>query len=138
LRVIIGYGNTLRGEDGFGVEVISLLQKQDLKDTKLISAYQLTPELCLDLLDASKIIFIDACYGKNHYAQACDITESQDTNLSHHISPKIIISMLKNLYDVDIEYEIYSMITDEFDCIKDRNSYEKCVREVVKALSAKD
>ena len=42
MRVIIGYGNELRGEDAFGLDVIKELQKLSLKDTKLISVFQLT------------------------------------------------------------------------------------------------
>lgn len=141
MQIIIGYGNDLRGEDAFGVDVISLLQKQTqekvLKDTKLLKEYQLTPEICLELLDATKIIFVDACYGKDHYALACDITETQNTNLSHHISPKVIIAMLNSVYGIYPEYEIYSMVTDEFDCIKNRSAYDFCVGEVVEVLSAK-
>lgn len=135
MKTIIGYGNNLRGEDAFGVDVINQLQKCSkdniLKNTKLISTFQLTPELCLELLDSSKIIFIDALYSnKRPYLLACSLEKSISTNLSHNISPEIIISMLENLYNHKIEYEIYSMTTCNFEKILDEKKYETCVNKV--------
>ena len=135
MRIVIGFGNELRGEDAFGVDVLNKLQKYSkenaLKNTKLISTFQLTPELCLELLDASKIVFIDASYSTElKYTLSCSLQKTKNTNLSHHISPEIILSMLKNLYDLDIEYEIYSMTTCSFENISDKNKYGNCVEEV--------
>ncbi|OHE19195.1 MAG: hypothetical protein A2525_01060, partial [Sulfurimonas sp. RIFOXYD12_FULL_36_11] len=110
MRVIVGYGNVLRGEDAFGVDVIKKLQKFYLKNTKLISAFQLTPEIVLELLEADEIIFIDACSNaKNHYTLACSLSEQSRFNFSHHISPKTIIAMLESLYDKHPNFFIYSM-----------------------------
>jgi hydrogenase maturation protease len=132
LRVIIGYGNTLRGEDGFGCDVIDELEKYELKNTKLISTFQLTPELCLELLDAKEIIFIDACYLENekyHYNLGCSI-EHQDTNLSHHISPKTIIELLNSVYNKHPQYFIYGMFTNNFDEIANTNKYKKAIKSI--------
>jgi len=132
LRIIVGYGNDLRGEDAFGVDVVNLLQKQKLKNTKLISAYQLTPEICLELLDADEIVFIDAAFSnENHYAIACDIMEQQNVNLSHHIYPKVVISLLNSVYNKFPKFLIYSMLTNEFDTILDVDKYNKSLKSVV-------
>jgi len=135
MRVIIGYGNELRGEDAFGVDVIKELQKLLLKETKLISVFQLTPEIVLELLDTDEIIFIDSYYSQeNHYALACSLTEQNGLNLSHHISPKTIIYMLNGLYNRDPKFYIYSMMTNSFDEIMDLKRYKKCGDVVVKHL----
>ncbi|MGB6327974.1 MAG: hydrogenase maturation protease [Halarcobacter sp.] len=139
MRVIIGFGNTLRGEDAFGVDVINQLQKyfkeKASENTKLISVFQLTPELCLELLEAKEIIFIDALYSLDlKYTLACDIKQDiKGTNLSHHISPKIIISMLKDLYNCSFTYEIFSMTTcnfEEFEKNDKNKEYKNCVKKV--------
>lgn len=135
MRVIIGYGNELRGEDAFGVDVINELQKLSLKDTKLISVFQLTPEIVLELLDADEIIFVDACSDeKNHYSLSCSLSEQNGLNLSHHISPKTIIYMLNGLYNKDPKFYIYSMMSSSFDEITDLKKYRECVDIVVKHL----
>ncbi|OHE11564.1 MAG: hypothetical protein A3J96_07715 [Sulfurimonas sp. RIFOXYC2_FULL_36_7] len=137
MRVIVGYGNELRGEDAFGVDVIKKLEKFHLKNTKLISAFQLTPEIVLELLEADEIIFIDACNNeKNHYALACSLSVQSRFNLSHHISPKTIVSMLENLYEKHPNFFIYSMMTDSFDNIKNENIYKMRIEQIVQHISS--
>jgi hydrogenase maturation protease len=136
LRAIIGYGNTLRGEDGFGVEVIQQLQKYELKDTKLIELFQLTPELCLELLDVERIIFVDAYALKSHqYSLIVPISSYTDWNISHHFSPFTIIKMLETIYTHTPSYEIYSMATNSFDTIQNKIQYEDTINILVNHLS---
>jgi hydrogenase maturation protease len=135
MRVIIGYGNELRGEDAFGLDVIKELQRLSLKDTKLISGHQLIPEIVLELLDANEIIFIDTCHdGKNNYSLACSLAQQNSLNLSHHIAPKTIIQILNTLYDNHPDFFIYSMISSSFDEIMDLKRYRECVDVVSKHL----
>lgn len=132
---IIGYGNTLRGEDGFGIHVIERLEKCNLQDVKLIKCHSLTPELCLELIGYEKIIFVDTTYSKDfHYELACCIEENKDINLSHSISPKVIIELLHNLYATSAQYEIFSILSYEFDKIEDVEAYENCINRVVTYL----
>lgn len=135
MRAIIGYGSSIRGEDAFGLDVIKELQNSPLKETKLISAHQLTPEMVLELQDADEIIFIDSCHDeKNPYALACSLVEQSTLNLSHHISPKTIIYMLINLYAKNPDFYIYSMMSGSFDVIGDKRRYRESVERVSKHL----
>ncbi|MDQ1245108.1 MAG: hypothetical protein QG565_1449 [Campylobacterota bacterium] len=135
MRAVIGYGNSLRGEDAFGLDVIKELQKLPLKETKLLSAHQLTPEMTLELQDADEIIFIDSCHDdKNPYALACSLAEQSTLNLSHHISPKTIIYMLKNLYAKNPDFYIYSMMSSNFESITDNKRYKETITAVTKHL----
>ena len=132
MRIIIGYGNRLRGEDGFGCDVLEELKKYELTNTKLLYAFQLTPEICLELLDASEIIFIDACYLEDtqfHYNLGCSL-ENQNRNLSHHISPQMIIELLKSIYHKNPNYCIYGMFTNQFNQILSTTKYTETVNKV--------
>jgi len=136
MRVIIGYGNSFRGEDGFGVEVIRKLEKFPLDNTRLISLFQLTPEIVLDLLDAEEIVFVDATYSQyNHYALACTIKEPNSRLLSHHISPYLIIEILQHLYQKNPKYQFYSMFTDSFDSIVDEMRYNEAIQAIAYSLT---
>lgn len=136
MRAIIGYGNSLRGEDAFGLDVIKELQNSGLKETKLISAHQLTPEMTLELQDADEIVFIDSCHDdKNPYALACSLVEQSSLNLSHHISPKTIIYMLKNLYAKNPDFYIYSMMSSNFESITDNKRYKEAIRLIAEHLT---
>ncbi len=134
MKVIIGYGNELRGEDGFGVEAIKKLQSYAREDIKLISAFCLTPELILEMLDADEIIFVDACYDEeNHYALACSIVKNS-SNLSHHIQPQILIALMRDVYEKKVDYSIYSMLTCNFEILEDRDQYYQCIDKVTSFL----
>lgn len=135
MRAIIGYGSSIRGEDAFGLDVIKELQKLTLKETKLLLAHQLTPEMVLELQEAYEIVFIDSCHDeKNPYALACSLAEQSTLNLSHHISPKTIIYMLKSLYAKNPNFYIYSMMSGSFDVIGNKRRYRECVERVSKHL----
>jgi hydrogenase maturation protease len=135
MRAIIGYGSAIRGEDAFGLDVIKELQNFPLKETKLISAHQLTPEMVLELQDADEIIFIDSCHDeKNRYALACSLSEQSTLNLSHHISPKTIIYMLKNLYAKNPDFYIYSMMSSSFESIADNKRYKEAITIISRHL----
>ena len=137
MTIIIGYGNKLRGEDSFGLEVIKKLKKEKLKNTQLLSLFQLTPELCLDLLDASEIIFIDAQFSNTeHYSLSSNIEVNNSMNLSHHISYRTIIDMLNTLYDRYPKYQVYSMCTNSFEKIDDIKTFYTVVNQVTSYLIA--
>jgi len=136
MRVIIGYGNKLRGEDGFGMDVIEVLQKRKLVDTKLISVMQLTPELTLELLAATHIIFVDTAFSQtDHYALACAMEIQNGAALSHHIAPQTIRMFLRLLYAKNPDFEIISMLSSNFEEIRNKHSYKHSLNAVVAYLS---
>lgn len=135
MKIVVGFGNVLRGEDAFGVDVISKLQDCNLENTKLISTFQLTPELSLELKGATKLIFIDAAFDKDHnYALGCSLEDINQNQLSHHISIRTIIMILERLYNSKPEYELYSMFTNNFDEVIDKKKYEKSLKEVAQFI----
>jgi len=135
LRVIVGYGNSLRGEDAFGVDVVLALQKYPLVNTRIIEAFQLTPELCLELLDADEVVFVDASYSKtNQYALACAVRHESSSNLSHQISVAMIQELLQSVYHHFADICVYSLLTHQFDTIDNVVMYQKGVQDVVTHL----
>jgi hydrogenase maturation protease len=59
--LVIGYGNTLRRDDGVGVRAAELLRAEPrFADVHVLAVHQLTPELAMDIGAASLVIFVDA------------------------------------------------------------------------------
>ncbi len=136
MRVIIGCGNELRGEDAFGVDVIKKLQELQLPNTKLISTHQLTPEIALDLLCAHELIFIDAAYDiEEQYTLSCPVLRQSGLNISHHIEPKYLVEILKSLYNKTPDFCVFSMTSCSFDAIEDEKKYNLNVEKIVSYLS---
>jgi len=58
--LVIGYGSTLRGDDGVGPRVAELLEAKCLEGVRIITRHQLTPELAEPISRARLVIFVDA------------------------------------------------------------------------------
>ena len=58
-RLIIGYGNDLRSDDGAGIRAATMIAARDLP-ARVITCQQLTPELADDIAAAAQVVFIDA------------------------------------------------------------------------------
>ena len=58
--LVIGYGNTLRGDDGVGPLAAEQVQQWKLPHVTAISCHQLTPELADTARHATSVIFVDA------------------------------------------------------------------------------
>ena len=58
--LVIGYGNTLRGDDGVGQRVAEEIVLLELPAVQAIARHQLTPELAEPISKARAVIFVDA------------------------------------------------------------------------------
>lgn len=99
--LIIGYGNTLRGDDGAGVvasEMIRAVVPAD--DADVIVCHQLTPELATRLASVSLAIFLDASQAISGGEIRCDevlFGERNETRM-HHVEPLELLSLSRRLY----------------------------------------
>lgn len=62
--LLIGYGNPLRQDDGFGYRVAERLLEEAGEDMHVIACHQLTPELAEPLSRCRTAIFVDAKEGE--------------------------------------------------------------------------
>ena len=58
--LVIGYGSTLRGDDGVGPAVAELIEARQVEGVQVIACHQLTPELADPISRARLVIFVDA------------------------------------------------------------------------------
>jgi hydrogenase maturation protease len=61
--LVVGYGNSLRGDDGVGWRVAERLAEVDdvrLRGARVLARHQLTPELAADVAASRLAVFVDA------------------------------------------------------------------------------
>lgn len=61
--LVLGFGNTLRRDDGAGAVAARLLAvdpRLDRSEVEVREAYQLLPEMALDLAEVTLVVFVDA------------------------------------------------------------------------------
>jgi hydrogenase maturation protease len=99
-KLVIGYGNTLRGDDGIGPRVAAALEAAGLPGVTCLATHQLTPELAEPLARARVAIFVDA------YAADADGTvqvqaltpHAEPGVLGHTGDPGALLAMARALY----------------------------------------
>lgn len=115
---IIGFGNTLRQDDGFGPAVIERLRTlvDDDPRIQLLAPSTLTPELAAILADSRSAIFVDACAtlapgqtSKRRVAADADA----DPSLVHFLSPEALLVWTERLYQRCPESELWLVGTKE-------------------------
>jgi hydrogenase maturation protease len=98
--LVIGYGNPLRGDDGFGWRVTQALIGLELEDTDLITCHQLTPELAEPLSRVERTVFVDASVSLPPgvlNVQKIKPLESSGL-MAHHLSPMHLLTLARKLY----------------------------------------
>jgi hydrogenase maturation protease len=99
---LIGYGNTLRGDDALGPLAVERLREQ-LPGPQYVIRQQLGPELAGLLAECDLAIFVDASVagapGEVHVEQLSPEQASEMTqNMTHHVTPVTLLAISKELY----------------------------------------
>lgn len=102
--LVIGYGNTLRGDDGFGPCVASLLaQRTQAADVEILTPQQLTPDLAEQVAASRMTILIDARVGnlpgRIHHSLIV-VPDRAAPTFQHHITPETLAGVTQTLYGV--------------------------------------
>ena len=100
--LVIGYGNTLRSDDGAGQRVAEKLAEWEFPKLRSLKLHQLTPELAADISQADTVIFIDAVATNPEHPVAVQIQELQaafdNSSLGHSCDPRSLLAMTQMLY----------------------------------------
>jgi hydrogenase maturation protease len=98
-RLVIGYGNPLRGDDGIGQQVAEAVALWNLPQVRSIAAHQLTPELAEELSRVDCAIFVDACIDSETF-QITPLLPNPDagSQLGHYTDPRSLLALAEILY----------------------------------------
>jgi hydrogenase maturation protease len=100
--LIIGYGNPLRSDDGFGWHASRLIARELTgHNADVITCHQLTPELAEPLSQCGRAVFVDADAegepGEIHWREIQPQAPSSSA-LTHTCSPAGLLSSAARLY----------------------------------------
>ncbi len=100
--LVIGYGNTLRSDDGAGVIVATQLAEQS-SPPRVIAAQQLTPDLAESIASAAQVVFVDA-YAADQSDAGLRVARIANGEiqpapaLDHHADPAALLQLADNVY----------------------------------------
>ena len=104
--LVIGYGNTLRSDDGAGVIAATRLAEQAStlqQAPRVIAAQQLTPDLAENIASAAQVVFVDAYAADQRDAglrvESLSRGDTQPSAaLDHHADPAALLRLADRLY----------------------------------------
>jgi len=115
--LVVGYGNSLRGDDAVGQVVAEALSAAGdhvpgLERAMVVAAQQLTPEMALDLSRSAFAVFVDAaCDGRpagSVTVQILDATSAREPAAAGNaaavgcwqdLTPSGLVALARDLYD---------------------------------------
>ncbi len=102
--LVIGYGNPLRSDDGFGWRATEELQQSiSAKEVEFVECQQLAPELAQKISEKDLVIFIDAdsngVAGQVHcYPVRAEDKKDKNPVMTHHLDPCALLALSSELY----------------------------------------
>lgn len=102
--LVVGIGNTLRGDDGIGKYICTCIEKIKLPNVCSTTAFQLETNLLEEFIQYDTVIIADAAVsGKAvSFINAATLLQ-QPVSSSHHANAASIAMLAKQLYQKDIE-----------------------------------
>ncbi len=99
--LVIGIGNTLRGDDGIGYLVAEQLSAVRPPHVSVIATYQLLPEHIDDVRKADRVVFVDASFDlmKGHILQKAIVPAPTPQRTTHHMTPEQVMWHCWLLFD---------------------------------------
>ena len=98
--LIIGYGNSLRSDDGIGRYLVEKIEQEQWAKVQTLSVHQLTPELATAIASVDQVIFLDA--QSNLQENALQLQELSPkistTGLGHRGDPGELLALTAQLY----------------------------------------
>jgi len=97
--LVIGYGNTLRRDDGVGVKVAEAVDALDLPGVETITRHQLVPELAEPVSQACIVVFVDADIKAEREVDMDPIEPADIAQiLAHAVDPRSLLALSKKIY----------------------------------------
>ena len=98
--LIVGYGNSLRSDDGIGVRVAEIVTDWNVSGLQTRSLHQLTPELAEDLAGVDLAIFVDAAHAVDGDSVKLYDIKPADSSIirSHFGDPRALLSLTQAIY----------------------------------------
>jgi hydrogenase maturation protease len=114
--LVLGYGNTLRSDDGVGVWIADRIAALHLPNVDVRRCHQLHLELVPDLIEYESVILVDASTtGESIAVRRCIPSPLRPSSTDHNVSPEVLQQLALELYDAPIDIHLYTVRGECFD-----------------------
>jgi len=97
--LVIGYGNTLRSDDGVGRKVAEAVAGLGLTGVQAIGCPQLTPEFAEQVSQAECVVFVDAAVDSPREVQLRPLEPSESSQVfGHAADPRTVLALARDVF----------------------------------------
>ena len=99
MLLVIGYGNTLRSDDGVGPRVADAVAALNLPGLSALSCGLLTPELADPVSRAQRVIFVDAAVDAPREVQLRPLAPAESSQImAHAADPRTLLALARDVF----------------------------------------
>jgi hydrogenase maturation protease len=118
--LLIGYGNSARGDDGLGPAFTGRIERLNLPQLDIDTDYQLTVDHALAVSEANLVVFADALISGDLAFTFNRIEAEEAAELgSHSLTPISVLSLAATLFGSRPEAYILGITGYEFGAVKE-------------------
>lgn len=97
--LVIGYGNTLRGDDGVGPRVVEAVRELRLPGVRTMTCQQLSPEHAEPISRAEVVVFVDASVDSRDEVQWRPLVPTDSSQLmAHAADPRTMLALSRDVF----------------------------------------
>ena len=97
--LVIGYGNTLRQDDGAGPAVAEIIEAYALPGVRTLVCAQLSPEHAEAVAEASAVVFVDAQTGPATETSLRRVQPGESSQVTTHAAePRTLLALARDVY----------------------------------------
>jgi hydrogenase maturation protease len=97
--LVIGYGNTLRNDDGVGPQVADAVSALALPGVRTLNCALLTPELADPISKAKTVVFVDAAVDAPREVQLRSLAPAESSQvMAHAADPKTMLALARDVF----------------------------------------
>lgn len=97
--LVIGYGNTLRSDDGVGPRVAEAVAALHLPGVQTLVCQQLSPEHADPIAQAETVVFVDAAVDAPMEVQWRELAPGDTTQLmAHAADPRTMLALARDVF----------------------------------------
>jgi hydrogenase maturation protease len=97
--LVIGYGNTLRSDDGVGPRVAEVVGAMGLPGVRTLICQQLSPEHADPISQADAVVFVDAAVDAPKEVQLRQLEPNESSQLmAHAADPRTMLALARDVF----------------------------------------
>jgi hydrogenase maturation protease len=97
--LVLGYGNTLRRDDGVGPRVADTIEALALPGVRTLACALLTPELAEPISQVSAVVFVDAAVDAPLEVQLRQVAPAESSQvMAHAANPATMLALARDVF----------------------------------------